>query len=219
MTAKFRYETASKTDERVRLVDEIISGIEMIKCYAWEKPFCSMVEIVRRLELKFIKKNAYLRGIFITFILFTTRVALYFTLMAMLVNGESLTAERVFVFSFYLDILSQGMSQYFVRAIAEVSECLVSLRRLQNFLMSEEFKDVGLTNDSTIKDSNNDGNYNFLYEDSGICFNQKNIKREKKQNVTILNTASIKKTSSEKGNIRESTDKSVYNFNPKKLSI
>lgn len=48
LTSKYRLRTAYKTDERVRLTEEIISGMQVIKMYAWEKPFAKMVEIARK---------------------------------------------------------------------------------------------------------------------------------------------------------------------------
>lgn len=141
LTSKFRLQTAIKTDERVRLMDEIISGVQVIKMYVWEMPFCAMIELARKLEIRVITKSSYIRGIYMTFGLFTTRMALYCTLIAMIMFGFELPADKVFVLSSYFNILSQTMSGMFVRGVAEISECLVAVRRLQHFLMYEEFCD------------------------------------------------------------------------------
>lgn len=132
-----------KTDERVRLMDEIISGVQVIKMYAWEKPFCALIETARKLELQVVTKSAYIRGIYMTFNLFTTRMALFCTLISMLLFGDELSVDKVFVFSSYFNILAHTMSGMFVRGFAEIAECLVAVRRLQHFLMYEEFQDSG----------------------------------------------------------------------------
>ena len=120
-------------------MDEIISGVQVIKMYAWEKPFCALIEIARKLELQVVTKSSYIRGIYMTFNLFTTRMALFCTLISMLLFGNELTADKVFVFSSYFNILAHTMSGMFVRGFAEIAECMVAVRRLQQFLTYEEF--------------------------------------------------------------------------------
>ncbi|XP_048515444.1 ATP-binding cassette sub-family C member 4-like isoform X2 [Athalia rosae] len=140
LSSKYRLQTALKTDERVQQMDEIISGVQVIKMYAWEKPFCALIELARRIELRIVTKTSYIRGVYMSFNLFTTRMALFSTLISMVLLGDNLTSDSVFVISSYFNILAQTMSGMFVRGIAETAECLVAVRRLQYFMMYDEFK-------------------------------------------------------------------------------
>lgn len=121
-------------------MDEIISGVQVIKMYAWEKPFAKLIAHARKMELNIVRKNAYVRGLYMTFLLFTTRMALFCTMLSivLLYGSEQLTAAKVFVIAAYFNIVSQTMSQMFVRGVAEIAEALVAFRRLQNFLEYEE---------------------------------------------------------------------------------
>lgn len=145
---KFRNQTAVRTDERIRFMDEIISGINVIKLYAWERHFTQLIALARKLELKVVKRNAYVRALYMTFAMFTTRIALFCSLLAIiLLYGEgSITAAKVFVVSSYFSVIAQTLSQMFVRGIAEIAEGLVAVERIQNFLESEEKQTNALTN-------------------------------------------------------------------------
>ncbi|KAG7282915.1 hypothetical protein CRUP_018415 [Coryphaenoides rupestris] len=43
-----RAQTATLTDDRIRIMSEVVSGIRIIKMYAWEMPFAELVNEVRR---------------------------------------------------------------------------------------------------------------------------------------------------------------------------
>lgn len=52
--SKLRLETAKRTDNRMRTMNEIISAMRVIKMYTWEKPFAKLISDCRRYS--FLKK-------------------------------------------------------------------------------------------------------------------------------------------------------------------
>ncbi|BES88766.1 Multidrug resistance-associated protein [Nesidiocoris tenuis] len=51
LTSTFRRKIARETDQRIRLTDEVLAGIQVIKLYAWEKPFAKLLEKARRITV------------------------------------------------------------------------------------------------------------------------------------------------------------------------
>ncbi|CAG9814465.1 unnamed protein product [Phaedon cochleariae] len=168
LAAIYRKQTALKTDERVRMMDEIISGVQVIKLYAWEKPFEKLIKLARKAEIKIVTKSSYVRGLYMTFNLFTTRVALFCTLLTMILSDQKITATKVFVFMSYFNILSQTMSSMFVRGISEVAELFVAVKRLQDFMLNEEFQ--------TISESQNNNDSKYLVNEHVVSLKNITVK-------------------------------------------
>ncbi|XP_076244312.1 putative multidrug resistance-associated protein lethal(2)03659 isoform X2 [Calliopsis andreniformis] len=133
-----RLKTAIRTDERVRLTNEIISGIQAIKMYTWERPFSALVERARRREIGVIRATSFIRGVTMSFIIFSTRMSLFVTILAYILYSHKITAEKVFMLTAYYNVLRQTMTVYFPQGITQVAEALVSVRRLEKFMLYEE---------------------------------------------------------------------------------
>lgn len=43
-----RSKTAAFTDARIRTMSEVITGMRIIKMYAWEKPFADLITSLRK---------------------------------------------------------------------------------------------------------------------------------------------------------------------------
>lgn len=146
-TSVLRYRTAQRTDERVRLMNEIIQGIQVIKMYAWEKPFGKMIEAARQRELKVIRYVSYIRGVLMSFIMFTTRVSIFISLVGYYLLGNVVTAEKAFVITAFYNILRQTMTVFFPQGIGQLAETLVSFKRIQKYMLYDEIpSDTKLSN-------------------------------------------------------------------------
>uniref|UniRef100_A0A182NJ65 Multidrug resistance-associated protein lethal(2)03659 n=1 Tax=Anopheles dirus TaxID=7168 RepID=A0A182NJ65_9DIPT len=139
-TSVLRLRTALRTDERVRLMNEIIQGIQVIKMYTWEKPFAALVAMARKKEIKVIRYVSYIRGILLSFIMFTTRVSIFLSLVAYALAGQVVTAEKAFAITAYYNILRTTMTIFFPQGIGQFAEALVSVRRIQKFMQYEEIE-------------------------------------------------------------------------------
>nr|ASS36021.1 ABCC4 [Samia ricini] len=137
-TSVLRLKTALRTDERVRLMNEILSGIQVIKMYTWEKPFADLVAKARKHEIKQIRATSYIRGVLTSFIMFTTRICLFCSILAYVLFENVITAKQVFVVTSFYNILRQTMTVFFPQGIAQVAEAIISIKRLQNFMLYED---------------------------------------------------------------------------------
>ncbi|CAI6364367.1 unnamed protein product [Macrosiphum euphorbiae] len=133
-----RLRAAIRTDERVHLMNEIISGIQVIKMYTWEKPFEYLVQCARKMEIKQIRGSSYITAIFVSFTVFHSRVALFFSILAYVLFGNYITAQKVFVIASYYNILRVSLTVFFPQGIAQIAELLMTIKRIQHFLSYEE---------------------------------------------------------------------------------
>lgn len=51
-------------DSKMKLLNEILNGIKVIKFYGWEISFNNFVDKIRKSEMKFIRKTAFLYSCF-----------------------------------------------------------------------------------------------------------------------------------------------------------
>ncbi|EDW63702.2 probable multidrug resistance-associated protein lethal(2)03659 [Drosophila virilis] len=137
-TSVLRMRTALRTDERVRMMNEIIAGIQVIKMYAWELPFEQMVAFARKKEINAIRHVSYIRGILLSFIIFLTRVSIFLSLVGYVLLGTFLTPEVAFVITAYYNILRTTMTVFFPQGISQMAEALISIKRVQKFMLYEE---------------------------------------------------------------------------------
>ena len=68
VSGKMRYihlQVMKFKDKRIKLMNEILNGIKVLKLYAWEKSFNNQIDQLRNNEVNKLKKRSYLQGIMV----------------------------------------------------------------------------------------------------------------------------------------------------------
>lgn len=107
-----------------------------------------------------------MRGILLSFIMFTTRISIFASVLAYILFGNNITAEQVFVLTSFYNILRQSMTVFFPQGIAQVAEAGVSIRRLNNFMLYEETQ---IANETTAARQSKKAITRTYHGEKGIC--------------------------------------------------
>ena len=137
-------------DKRVKLMDEVLNGIKVLKLYAWEPSFSYQILRIREEEIGSLKRAAYMNA-FSTF-LWTCApflVALCsFTVYVLIDPNNVLDAQTAFVSLTYFNMLRLPLNML-PNLIVYMVQCSVSLKRINGYMNSEE-----LSSDTVGKDTN-----------------------------------------------------------------
>uniref|UniRef100_A0A7G3A7F5 Putative abc transporter c family member 3 n=1 Tax=Lutzomyia longipalpis TaxID=7200 RepID=A0A7G3A7F5_LUTLO len=142
LSSILRDKVAKRTDHRVGIMNELIQGIKLIKTYAWEIPFQAIVAEARRREVKQIRWASYIRGIYLSTMVFTERSTLFITIAACIYLGYPITADVVFSMAQFFNILQLTAAIFYPLALSLWAEASVSVVRIGDYLQFEEQEEV-----------------------------------------------------------------------------
>eukprot|EP00053_Salpingoeca_punica_P017179 m.164540 g.164540 ORF g.164540 m.164540 type:complete len:1433 (-) comp17138_c0_seq2:376-4674(-) len=135
--ASLREKNIAATDLRVQVMQEILTSIKLVKFYAWEEAFMSVVASLRRRELKLMKKGALIKTINLM-IVFVIPPIIALTLFSVYVNQEgSLISDIAFTTLSLFNTLRFPLV-VLPRAIRSMAEAKTAVARLQEFLLRDE---------------------------------------------------------------------------------
>ncbi|KAG5204285.1 hypothetical protein JEQ12_002261 [Ovis aries] len=136
--SSLRSKTAALTDKRIRTMSEVITGIRTIKMNAWEKSFIDRITRLRSKEISKILKSSYLRGMNLASFFTVSKIMIFVTFITNELLDNWITASQVFVVVTLFEALRFSSTLYFPMAIEKVSEAVVSIQRIKNFLLLDE---------------------------------------------------------------------------------
>jgi len=129
-------------DQRIKLMNEILGGMKVLKLYAWEPSFIGQVLSIRNQEIKVMKTSAYYRA-FMSFFWTTAPFMVglgAFATYILIDGGQVLTAQQAFVTLSYLNIMRMPLA-IFPMMVAFMVQAKVSLDRVNKFMNNEELSE------------------------------------------------------------------------------
>lgn len=138
-TRTYQVEQMKYKDERIKLMNEILNGIKVLKLYAWEVSFKEKILQIRKKELNVLRKTAYLSALSTMawtsapFMVALTTFAVYVTVD----KNNILDAEKAFVSLSLFNILRFPLNML-PQVISSIVQASVSLKRIKDFLSHDE---------------------------------------------------------------------------------
>lgn len=129
------------TDERVKLMNETLQGIRIVKFYAWEVPMEERIQNIRKQEVALIRQYQLCK-MFTTTLMFLGPLLVTFALfVCYYCTGGTLTVSKIYTVYALLNLLRLPFALT-PQAYAALMEASVSIDRLGNFLLLEELEDI-----------------------------------------------------------------------------
>ena len=127
------------TDARVKLMNEVLTGIRVIKYYCWEKPFKGKIHDIRHQELKYHQQMTWLMNLGLDCLLTLVPNIVPMVCFALYpsVMGERLTSSNAFTSLSLFKMLQMPFAMLPMVMMIFV-EFNVSQRRITNFLNLDE---------------------------------------------------------------------------------
>ncbi|KAL0484005.1 ATP-binding cassette, subfamily C [Acrasis kona] len=140
LVARLRRTMLKFTGERIKIINELLQGIRVIKFYAWENSFIQRAANARSLEMGQIKKTMIVNTISSSIMTLAPLFVSLGTFALFAGLGNPLDASVIFPALSYFNLLQFPMT-FFPTIIALVAESKVSVSRISNFLQADQIND------------------------------------------------------------------------------
>jgi ATP-binding cassette subfamily C (CFTR/MRP) protein 1 len=135
-------------DKRIKLINEALSGMKVLKLYGWEMPFIRRISDVRDKEVGILRTSAYIWPVIsCTFAIspFLVSVVIFAVYVATDPINHVLTTEKIFV-SIALFNLIRIPLIIFPYSIFEIIKLFVSMRRINKFINADDLDPDAVSN-------------------------------------------------------------------------
>ncbi|GAB1601926.1 multidrug resistance-associated protein 1-like [Argonauta hians] len=158
-------------DQRIKLINEILNGIKVLKLYAWETSFMKKINEIREKEMKILRTSAYLQAVG----MFTWTSIPYLVTVATFVayilsdRNQILDAQKAFVSLTLFNIIRSPIN-LLPLLLVYLTQCWVSVKRINGFLNAEDLDTKNVIEDpkSDAAIAIDDGTFSWEEDSSNV---------------------------------------------------
>ncbi|XP_076331066.1 multidrug resistance-associated protein 1-like isoform X3 [Tachypleus tridentatus] len=137
-------------DVRLKIMNEILSGIKVLKLYAWEPPFMKQIMDIRSKELKYLKRFQYLNAI--TSFLWSSSpflITIFSFVTYLFMDEENVLDPNTAFVSVTLFTMLRFSLITIPDLVSYLVQTRISLKRLKDFLICEELDESVIGNNTS----------------------------------------------------------------------
>ncbi|CAH3108625.1 unnamed protein product [Pocillopora meandrina] len=135
--AKLRLCTATVSDQRISLTNQVVSGIRAVKTHAWEEEYRRKIKHIRRNEISVISKRTAIQSSIDALLYSATPLATLVSVIIMVLTGQTLTPANVFMLLSFMGVLKFSGMLNMTSGLMVTYDAYVSLGRIEEFLLLE----------------------------------------------------------------------------------
>nr|XP_006210591.1 canalicular multispecific organic anion transporter 1 isoform X1 [Vicugna pacos] len=184
-------------DKRLKIMNEILSGIKILKYFTWEPSFKNQVYDIRKKELKNLLMFGRLQSVII-FLLYLTPVlvsVITFSVYVLVDSNNILDAQKAFTSITLFNILRFPMSML-PMLISSMLQASVSIERLEKYLGGDELDTSAIRHDCSFDKAVQFSEASFTWDhDLEVTIRDVNLDIMPGQLVAIVGTVGSGKSS------------------------
>jgi ATP-binding cassette subfamily C (CFTR/MRP) protein 1 len=153
------------SDKRLKMTNEMLQGVRVLKLYNWESAFAKKVSEIRQNEMAIVKQASYLRS-YNTF--FMQLGPIFMSVLSFIVLGatrgaDAASADKVFTALTFFNLIQYPI-MLFPMMVGFTADALVAMGRLDAFFNAEELNPQALSLAQTSENAIEIRNAEFSWE-------------------------------------------------------
>ena len=149
----FRHLQSITGDNRIKLMDQIIRGMRVIKFYVWEAPFVKYISSIRRREVKYMSLAGFCQSSNFSFFNTSIFISIFIVYSVSLAVNISIQPSDLALLFLVFNVLRIYNVFLFGLAVSTSRECVIALNRIQRILELPENISHCIRKKSAVEDS------------------------------------------------------------------
>ncbi|RNA42720.1 multidrug resistance-associated 1 [Brachionus plicatilis] len=181
-------------DSRIKMTNEVLSGIKVLKLYGWELSFRNLIDKIREKELDIFYRN----GIYNVFIKFSFEISSFVVALASfivyIVTGNNLNASTAFVSLTLFNTMRFPLIM-FPNVITMLIQANVSMTRIRTFLLRDELDTNQIKHDNVAGEAVKFRNVDLGWSETEKTLHNLNFEVKKGELVAVVGSVGSGKSS------------------------